>query len=110
MFVVTLILVCSGIFFPYSSDAANPKPKRVFLQVRKALCVVLPLLVARVFGFFQGLIFPFFLGLKALMIIPGFETIASYSPSVFRSSVSEEKGVLGSFKWENCVSNGELKN
>ncbi|XP_074876021.1 endoplasmic reticulum metallopeptidase 1 isoform X2 [Buteo buteo] len=32
VFVVTLILVCSGIFFPYSSDAANPKPKRVFLQ------------------------------------------------------------------------------
>ncbi|KAK2523755.1 endoplasmic reticulum metallopeptidase 1 [Columba livia] len=32
MFVVTLILVCSGIFFPYSSDEANPKPKRVFLQ------------------------------------------------------------------------------
>ncbi|XP_068521941.1 endoplasmic reticulum metallopeptidase 1 [Anas acuta] len=30
--VVTLILVCSGIFFPYSSDMANPKPKRVFLQ------------------------------------------------------------------------------
>uniref|UniRef100_A0A674HJF4 Endoplasmic reticulum metallopeptidase 1 n=1 Tax=Taeniopygia guttata TaxID=59729 RepID=A0A674HJF4_TAEGU len=32
VFVVTLILVCSGIFFPYSSNAANPKPKRVFLQ------------------------------------------------------------------------------
>ncbi|NXD92523.1 ERMP1 metallopeptidase, partial [Chaetorhynchus papuensis] len=32
VFVVTLILVCSGIFFPYNSDAANPKPKRVFLQ------------------------------------------------------------------------------
>uniref|UniRef100_A0A8C3KY87 Endoplasmic reticulum metallopeptidase 1 n=1 Tax=Chrysolophus pictus TaxID=9089 RepID=A0A8C3KY87_CHRPC len=32
VFLVTLILVCSGIFFPYSSDAANPKPKRVFLQ------------------------------------------------------------------------------
>uniref|UniRef100_A0A8C0FJ50 Endoplasmic reticulum metallopeptidase 1 n=1 Tax=Bubo bubo TaxID=30461 RepID=A0A8C0FJ50_BUBBB len=32
VFVVTLILVCSGIFFPYSSDVANPKPKRVFLQ------------------------------------------------------------------------------
>ncbi|NXD27570.1 ERMP1 metallopeptidase, partial [Spelaeornis formosus] len=32
VFIVTLILVCSGIFFPYSSDAANPKPKRVFLQ------------------------------------------------------------------------------
>uniref|UniRef100_A0A8C9KU85 Endoplasmic reticulum metallopeptidase 1 n=1 Tax=Serinus canaria TaxID=9135 RepID=A0A8C9KU85_SERCA len=32
VFVVTLVLVCSGIFFPYSSDAANPKPKRVFLQ------------------------------------------------------------------------------
>ncbi|NXT30030.1 ERMP1 metallopeptidase, partial [Syrrhaptes paradoxus] len=32
VFVVTLILVCSGIFFPYSSDAANPRPKRVFLQ------------------------------------------------------------------------------
>ncbi|KAJ7335487.1 hypothetical protein JRQ81_013428 [Phrynocephalus forsythii] len=29
---VTFILVCSGIFFPYSSDVANPRPKRVFLQ------------------------------------------------------------------------------
>ncbi|XP_074850195.1 endoplasmic reticulum metallopeptidase 1 [Carettochelys insculpta] len=32
VFAVTLILVCSGVFFPYSSDSANPKPKRVFLQ------------------------------------------------------------------------------
>ncbi|EMP30479.1 Endoplasmic reticulum metallopeptidase 1 [Chelonia mydas] len=32
VFGVTLILVCSGVFFPYSSDSANPKPKRVFLQ------------------------------------------------------------------------------
>ncbi|KFV72631.1 Endoplasmic reticulum metallopeptidase 1, partial [Struthio camelus australis] len=32
VFVITLLLVCSGIFFPYSSDSANPKPKRVFLQ------------------------------------------------------------------------------
>ncbi|XP_062456249.1 endoplasmic reticulum metallopeptidase 1 [Rhea pennata] len=32
VFVITLLLVCSGIFFPYSSDPANPKPKRVFLQ------------------------------------------------------------------------------
>uniref|UniRef100_A0A8C4K9Q6 Endoplasmic reticulum metallopeptidase 1 n=1 Tax=Dromaius novaehollandiae TaxID=8790 RepID=A0A8C4K9Q6_DRONO len=32
VFVVTLLLVCSGIFFPYSSDSINPKPKRVFLQ------------------------------------------------------------------------------
>ncbi|XP_044512971.1 endoplasmic reticulum metallopeptidase 1 [Gracilinanus agilis] len=29
---VTFLLVCSGIFFPYSADPANPKPKRVFLQ------------------------------------------------------------------------------
>ncbi|XP_048202023.1 endoplasmic reticulum metallopeptidase 1 isoform X1 [Perognathus longimembris pacificus] len=29
---VTFLLVCSGTFFPYSSDPANPKPKRVFLQ------------------------------------------------------------------------------
>ncbi|XP_029469763.1 endoplasmic reticulum metallopeptidase 1 isoform X2 [Rhinatrema bivittatum] len=29
---VTLILVCSGTFFPYSSDSASPKPKRIFLQ------------------------------------------------------------------------------
>ncbi|XP_042308503.1 endoplasmic reticulum metallopeptidase 1 isoform X1 [Sceloporus undulatus] len=29
---ITFTLVCSGIFFPYSSDAANPRPKRVFLQ------------------------------------------------------------------------------
>ncbi|XP_061485398.1 endoplasmic reticulum metallopeptidase 1 isoform X2 [Rhineura floridana] len=32
IFAVTLILVCSGIFFPYSSDSANPRPKRIFLQ------------------------------------------------------------------------------
>ncbi|XP_044876422.1 endoplasmic reticulum metallopeptidase 1 isoform X2 [Mauremys mutica] len=32
VFGVTLILVCSGVFFPYSSDSTNPKPKRVFLQ------------------------------------------------------------------------------
>ncbi|XP_043402161.1 endoplasmic reticulum metallopeptidase 1 isoform X3 [Chelonia mydas] len=38
VFGVTLILVCSGVFFPYSSDSANPKPKRVFLQ-RWCLCV-----------------------------------------------------------------------
>ncbi|KAH0628316.1 hypothetical protein JD844_009273 [Phrynosoma platyrhinos] len=30
---ITFTLVCSGIFFPYSSDAANPRPKRVFLQL-----------------------------------------------------------------------------
>ncbi|XP_073908028.1 endoplasmic reticulum metallopeptidase 1 isoform X5 [Castor canadensis] len=29
---VTFLLVCSGFFFPYSSNPANPKPKRVFLQ------------------------------------------------------------------------------
>ncbi|XP_036289899.1 endoplasmic reticulum metallopeptidase 1 isoform X2 [Pipistrellus kuhlii] len=29
---VTFLLVCSGTFFPYSSDPASPKPKRVFLQ------------------------------------------------------------------------------
>ncbi|XP_069482124.1 endoplasmic reticulum metallopeptidase 1 [Ambystoma mexicanum] len=29
---IMLLLVCSGIFFPYSSDPANPKPKRIFLQ------------------------------------------------------------------------------
>ncbi|XP_038625855.1 endoplasmic reticulum metallopeptidase 1 [Tachyglossus aculeatus] len=29
---ITFLLVCSGTFFPYSSDPANPKPKRVFLQ------------------------------------------------------------------------------
>uniref|UniRef100_A0A7N5P5M8 Endoplasmic reticulum metallopeptidase 1 n=1 Tax=Ailuropoda melanoleuca TaxID=9646 RepID=A0A7N5P5M8_AILME len=29
---VTLLLVCSGAFFPYSSHPAGPKPKRVFLQ------------------------------------------------------------------------------
>lgn len=32
---VTLLLVCSGAFFPYSSQPASPKPKRVFLQVRR---------------------------------------------------------------------------
>ncbi|XP_006863819.1 PREDICTED: endoplasmic reticulum metallopeptidase 1 [Chrysochloris asiatica] len=29
---VTFLLVCKGTFFPYSSDPASPKPKRVFLQ------------------------------------------------------------------------------
>ncbi|XP_021489920.1 endoplasmic reticulum metallopeptidase 1 isoform X2 [Meriones unguiculatus] len=29
---VTLFLVCSGAFFPYSSNSLSPKPKRVFLQ------------------------------------------------------------------------------
>ncbi|KAM5298949.1 endoplasmic reticulum metallopeptidase 1 isoform 3-T3 [Ctenodactylus gundi] len=29
---VTFLLVCSGVFFPYSSNPTNPKPKRVFLQ------------------------------------------------------------------------------
>ncbi|XP_006881373.1 PREDICTED: endoplasmic reticulum metallopeptidase 1 [Elephantulus edwardii] len=29
---VTFLLVCTGTFFPYSSDPASPKPKRVFLQ------------------------------------------------------------------------------
>uniref|UniRef100_A0A673VFL4 Endoplasmic reticulum metallopeptidase 1 n=1 Tax=Suricata suricatta TaxID=37032 RepID=A0A673VFL4_SURSU len=28
----TLLLVCSGAFFPYSSQPASPRPKRVFLQ------------------------------------------------------------------------------
>nr|XP_056722675.1 endoplasmic reticulum metallopeptidase 1-like [Euleptes europaea] len=32
VFAVAFILVCSGVFFPYSSDSANPRPKRVFLQ------------------------------------------------------------------------------
>lgn len=31
---ISFLLVCSGAFFPYSSNPANPKPKRVFLQVR----------------------------------------------------------------------------
>ncbi|KAM6184070.1 endoplasmic reticulum metallopeptidase 1 isoform 3-T3 [Erethizon dorsatum] len=29
---VTFLLVCSGTFFPYSSNPANPKPKRMILQ------------------------------------------------------------------------------
>ncbi|XP_013849040.1 endoplasmic reticulum metallopeptidase 1 isoform X2 [Sus scrofa] len=29
---VTFLLVCSGTFFPYSSNPSSPKPKRVFLQ------------------------------------------------------------------------------
>lgn len=29
---VTFILVCSGIFFPYSANMDSPKPKRIFLQ------------------------------------------------------------------------------
>ncbi|XP_053154804.1 endoplasmic reticulum metallopeptidase 1 isoform X2 [Hemicordylus capensis] len=32
VFLVTFVLVCSGIFFPYSSDSANPRPKRIFVQ------------------------------------------------------------------------------
>lgn len=28
---------------------------------------------------------------------------------MFSSSVSEEQGILGGFKWANCVSNGKLK-
>ncbi|CAH6777974.1 endoplasmic reticulum metallopeptidase 1 isoform X1 [Phodopus roborovskii] len=30
--VATLLLVCCGAFFPYSSNPVSPKPKRVFLQ------------------------------------------------------------------------------
>nr|XP_031532783.1 endoplasmic reticulum metallopeptidase 1 [Vicugna pacos] len=30
---ITFLLVCSGTFFPYSSNPASPKPKRVFLQL-----------------------------------------------------------------------------
>ncbi|XP_075683460.1 endoplasmic reticulum metallopeptidase 1 [Rhinoderma darwinii] len=29
---VTFILVCSGVFFPYSANIDSPKPKRIFLQ------------------------------------------------------------------------------
>ncbi|CAI5796570.1 Hypothetical predicted protein [Podarcis lilfordi] len=29
---IMFVLVCSGIFFPFSSDFANPRPKRIFLQ------------------------------------------------------------------------------
>ncbi|XP_022429380.1 endoplasmic reticulum metallopeptidase 1 [Delphinapterus leucas] len=29
---IAFLLVCSGTFFPYSSNPASPKPKRVFLQ------------------------------------------------------------------------------
>ncbi|KAM3937665.1 endoplasmic reticulum metallopeptidase 1 [Leptodactylus fuscus] len=29
---VTFILVCSGVFFPYSANMDSPKPKRIFLQ------------------------------------------------------------------------------
>uniref|UniRef100_A0A8D0HF47 Endoplasmic reticulum metallopeptidase 1 n=1 Tax=Sphenodon punctatus TaxID=8508 RepID=A0A8D0HF47_SPHPU len=32
VFAVTFVLVCSGVFFPYSSDSTSPKPKRIFLQ------------------------------------------------------------------------------
>ncbi|KAJ6669537.1 hypothetical protein lerEdw1_000085 [Lerista edwardsae] len=32
IFSITFILVCSGIFFPFSSDLANPRPKRIILQ------------------------------------------------------------------------------
>ncbi|XP_006004697.1 endoplasmic reticulum metallopeptidase 1 [Latimeria chalumnae] len=32
VFVITSVLVSSGVFFPYSSELASPKPKRVFLQ------------------------------------------------------------------------------
>ncbi|KAE8632937.1 hypothetical protein XENTR_v10001720 [Xenopus tropicalis] len=30
--VLTFLLVCSGMFFPYSSSTDSPKPKRIFLQ------------------------------------------------------------------------------
>ncbi|ETE64098.1 Endoplasmic reticulum metallopeptidase 1, partial [Ophiophagus hannah] len=32
IFIVTFILVCNGIFFPFSSDLADPRPKRMLLQ------------------------------------------------------------------------------
>lgn len=32
IFSITFILVCSGIFFPFSSDLVNPRPKRIMLQ------------------------------------------------------------------------------
>ncbi|XP_066474470.1 endoplasmic reticulum metallopeptidase 1 isoform X2 [Tiliqua scincoides] len=32
IFSITFALVCSGIFFPFSSDLANPRPKRIVLQ------------------------------------------------------------------------------
>ncbi|XP_070791659.1 endoplasmic reticulum metallopeptidase 1 [Pituophis catenifer annectens] len=32
IFIVTFILVCSGLFFPFSSDLADPRPKRMLFQ------------------------------------------------------------------------------
>ncbi|KAI2644857.1 Endoplasmic reticulum metallopeptidase 1 [Labeo rohita] len=32
VFTLILVLVCCGLFFPYSADPSNPRPKRVFVQ------------------------------------------------------------------------------
>ncbi|KAM3846159.1 endoplasmic reticulum metallopeptidase 1 isoform 2-T2 [Vipera latastei] len=32
IFIVTFILVCSGLFFPFSSDLSDPRPKRMLVQ------------------------------------------------------------------------------
>lgn len=37
---VTFVLVCSGLFFPYSGSMDSPKPKRVFLQVILFYCIL----------------------------------------------------------------------
>lgn len=34
VFIITLVLVSSGLFFPYSGSPDAPRPKRVFLQVQ----------------------------------------------------------------------------
>ncbi|MGH0155337.1 UNVERIFIED_CONTAM: hypothetical protein FKN15_029335 [Acipenser sinensis] len=36
IFGVVAVLVSCGMFFPYSCDSASPRPKRIFLQVRRA--------------------------------------------------------------------------
>lgn len=50
---VTFLLVCSGTFFPYSSNPASPKPKRVFLQVRVILCDLFEILDRKGLWYFE---------------------------------------------------------
>lgn len=33
VFALMFVLVCCGLFFPYSADPSSPRPKRVFVQV-----------------------------------------------------------------------------
>uniref|UniRef100_A0A8C1LF78 Endoplasmic reticulum metallopeptidase 1-like C-terminal domain-containing protein n=1 Tax=Cyprinus carpio TaxID=7962 RepID=A0A8C1LF78_CYPCA len=37
VFVLMFVLVCCGLFFPYSADPSSPRPKRIFVQVPQSL-------------------------------------------------------------------------